>query len=382
MSTNRELANIFREMALMYELEEVEWKPRAYREAAYGMEGISRDVKDIYKKSGKDKLEEIPGIGESIADHIVEYIKKGKIKKFEKLRKKYPKEITELIDLEGMGPKKTKKLVKKLDISSSKDLIKAVKEHKIKEIKGFGEKTEKNILDALEIKKESKERMRVDKALEIAEEIVDYLKENAPLEEIDYVGSLRRMRATIGDIDILVISEKPKEVINVFTNMDGIKKVISKGKKTRSSIILKEEDFHVDLRVVDKSSYAGAMQYFTGSKQHSIELRKIAMKKGYKLSEYGIFKKTKGRGKNKKIPLKNEDSLYEKLDLQYIPPEMRENRGEIEAAKNKEIPGLIELKDIKGDFHIHTTYSDGSNTIEEMAKAAKKKGYEYIAIAD
>ncbi|MBD3259775.1 DNA polymerase/3'-5' exonuclease PolX [Candidatus Woesearchaeota archaeon] len=380
MGTNRELVKMFRDMALMYELEEVQWKPRAYREAAYGIEGLSRDVKDIFKKDGREGLKEIPGVGDSIAYHIIEYIKKGNIKKFNELRKKYPKEITELVDLEGMGPKKVKVLIKKLKISSPEKLKKAAKEHRIRKLKGFGEKTEQNILDALKIKKESKKRMRVDKALEIAEEIVEYMKKKAPLQEIDYVGSLRRMRTTIGDIDILVISKSPKKVIDAFTKMDSVRKVISKG-TTRSSVILKEDDFHADLRVVDKSSYAGAMQYFTGSKEHSIELRKIAIKKGYKLSEYGIFKRKKGK-KNKKIPLKSEKALYEKLGLQYIPPEMRENRGELQAAKKKQIPDLVELKDIKGDFHIHTKYSDGSNTIEEMVKAAKKKGYAYIAIAD
>ncbi len=381
MSTNRELVKIFRDMALMYELKEVEWKPRAYREAAYGIEGLSKDVKEIYEKEGEKGLEEISGVGEGIAGHIIEYIKKGKIKKFKKLRKKYPKEITELVDLEGLGPKKVKKLVKELKISSSSDLKNAAKKGKISKVEGFGEKTEKNILDALDIKKESKKRMRIDKALEIAKELVGHIRDNAPVQEIDYVGSLRRMRATIGDIDILVISKKPKKVMEVFTKMDTIKKVISKG-ETRSAVMLKEDNIHVDLRVVDKSSYAAAMQYFTGSKEHSIELRKIAKKKGYKISEYGIFKRKKGKGKNKKIHLKNEDSLYNKIGMQYVPPEMRENRGEIDAAKEKDIPELVENDNIRGDLHVHTKYSDGDKTIEEMAKEAQKKGYKYIAITD
>ncbi|MBD3309941.1 DNA polymerase/3'-5' exonuclease PolX [Candidatus Woesearchaeota archaeon] len=381
MSTNRKLVRMFRDMALMYELEEVDWKPRAYREAAYGVEGLSKDVKEIYEKDGKKALEDIPGVGESIAEHIIEYIDKGKINKFDKLRKKYPKEITELVDLEGMGPKKVKKLLKELDISSPKELRKAVRKHKIRDIEGFGKKTEQNIMEALEVKKQSKKRMRLNKALEIAEEIVEHLKKNSPVQEIDYVGSLRRMRATIGDIDILVISDDPQKVIDCFTDMDGVRKVISKG-KTRSSLTLEEDGIHVDLRVVNNSSYAGAMQYFTGSKEHSIEVRKIAKKKGYKLSEYGIFKRTRGKGKNKKIPLKNEDSLYNKLGLQYIPPEMRENRGEIDAAQEDKIPDLVEPDDIRGDLHIHTTYSDGSNKIEDMIKAAKERGYDYIAITD
>ncbi len=377
MSTNRELVRIFREMALMLELKEVKWKPRAYREAAYGLEDLSEDVKDIYREEGEKALEAIPGVGESIADHIVEFIKKGKIKKFEKLREKYPEEVTELVSLEGLGPKKVKKLLKKLDIISAEDLKKAAEEHRIKSIKGFGEKTEENILDALKLKKAGKERMPLNEALSIAEELVEYLKKNAPLDKIDYVGSLRRMKETIGDIDILVVSGKPKKVMEKFTGMEGIKKVISKG-TTRSSIMLKENNTHVDLRVVKKSSYAAAMQYFTGSKEHSIELRKWAIKKNYKLSEYGLFKKKD----DKKVPCTSEKTLYNKLGMQYIPPELRENRGEIDAAKKKELPELIEKDDLKGDFHIHTKYSDGSDTIEKMAKAAQDMGYKYIAITD
>ncbi|MBD3263460.1 DNA polymerase/3'-5' exonuclease PolX [Candidatus Woesearchaeota archaeon] len=377
MSTNRELAKMFRELALILEFKEVKWKPRAYREAAYGVEALSRDVEDVYEKEGKKGLKEIPGVGESIADHIIEYVKKGRIKKFEELRKKYPKEVTDLVDLEGLGPKSVKKLIKELDISSAKDLRKAAKEHKIKDIKGFGKKTEKNIIEALKLGEERKERMQLNIALDIAEELVEYLKKNAPLQEIDYVGSLRRMKETIGDIDILVISDKPKKVMETFTKMDKVKRVISKG-TTRSSVILKEENVHVDLRVVKKSSYAAAMQYFTGSKEHSIELRKRAIKKGYKLSEYGLFKKKSDR----KISCKSEKTLYKKLDLDYIPPEMRENRGEIDAAAKGKLPDLVELDDINGDFHMHTKYSDGADTIETMAKAAQKKGYRYIAVAD
>lgn len=377
MSTNRELAKIFRELALILEFKEVEWKPRAYREAAYGVESLSRDVEDIYEKEGKKGLKEIPGVGESIADHIIEYIKKGRIKKFEGLRKKYPKEVTDLVDLEGLGPKSVKKLIKELDISSAKDLRKAAKEHKIKDIKGFGKKTEDNIIEALKLGEERKERMQLNIALDIAEELVEYLKKNAPLQEIDYVGSLRRMKETIGDIDILVISDKPKKVMDTFTKMDKVKRVISKG-TTRSSVILREESVHVDLRVVKKSSYAAAMQYFTGSKEHSIELRKRAIKKGYKLSEYGLFRKKSGR----KISCKSEKTLYKKLGLDYIPAEMRENRGEIDAAAKGKLPDLVGPDDINGDFHMHTKYSDGADTIETMAKAAQKRGYKYIAIAD
>lgn len=362
----------------MLEMEGVEWKPRAYRQAAYGIEDLSKDVTEIYKRGGKSALQEIPGVGESIADHIIEYIETGKIEKFEKLREKYPSGLTDLISIEGIGPKKAERLALDLKISSLKDLEEAAREHRIRRLEGFGEKAEENILEALEAYKEGHERMLISVALPIAEEIVSYLKKNAPLKRIDYVGSLRRMKETIGDVDLLAISDDPKKVMDAFTEMKGVKKVISKG-STRSSIVLKELkdlDVHVDIRVIHEPSYAAALQYFTGSKEHNIATRKEAIKKGYKLSEYGLFDDLKP------LPCVSEEEIYRKLGMDYIQPELRENRGEIEAAKKGALPKLVYPEDIRGDFHLHTVYSDGSNSIEEMVKASQEKGYEYIAITD
>jgi DNA polymerase (family 10) len=213
--------------------------------------------------------------------------------------------------------------------------------------------------------------------LAIAEEMIEYLKENATLEKIQYVGSLRRMKETIGDIDILVVYKKPKEVMEAFTDFPDVKDVVSKG-STRSTIVLEEQDVHVDLRGVKMSSYAAALQYFTGSKEHTVELRKQAIKQGYKLSEYGLFKKSS----DKRISLSSEKALYEKLGYSYIPPELRENNGELEKAKKGKLPRLVALDDVKGDLQMHTTYSDGADEIEDMAKAAQQLGYEYIAITD
>ncbi len=362
----------------MLEMEGVEWKPRAYRQAAYGIEDLSKDITEIYEKGGKSALKEIPGVGESIADHILEYIEKGKIEKFEKLREKYPSSLTDLISIEGIGPKKAERLALELKISSLKDLEEAAREHRIRRLEGFGEKAEENILDALEAYKEGHERMLISVALPIAEEIVSYLKESVPLKRIDYVGSLRRMKETIGDVDLLAISDDPKKVMDAFTEMKGVKKVISKG-STRSSVVLKELkelDVHVDIRVIQEPSYAAALQYFTGSKEHNIATRKEAIKKGYKLSEYGLF------DDSKPLPCVSEEEIYRKLGMDYISPELRENRGEIEAAKKGALPKLVSLEDIRGDFHLHTVYSDGSNSIEEMVKASQERGYEYIAITD
>jgi DNA polymerase (family 10) len=376
MSTNRDLANLFREMARMLELEKVEWKPRAYLQAAYGIEDLSQDVKEIYERGGKKALQEIPGVGKSIADHIAEYIEKGRIEKFEKLRKKHPQSITDLVSIEGIGPRTAQRLVDELKISSLEDLERAAREHRISKLEGFGRKKEKNILEAIEVYRGGHGRMLISVALPIAEEIVSYLKESAPLQRIDYVGSLRRMKETIGDVDLLAISDNAKEVMKAFTEMMGVKKVISRG-PTRSSIVLKEKDVQVDIRVIRETSYAAALMYFTGSKDHNIALRKEAIKKGYKLSEYGLFE-----SRNKLLPFKSEEEIYKKLGMDYIAPELRENRGEIDAAKKGTLPGIVSEKDIRGDFHIHTSYSDGSSSIEEMVKAAQDLGYEYMAITD
>jgi DNA polymerase (family 10) len=375
MSTNRDLANLFREMARMLELEEVEWKPRAYLQAAYGIEDLSQDVKEIYKRGGKKALQEIPGVGKSIADHIAEYIEKGRIEKFEKLRKKHPQGITDLVSIEGIGPRTAQRLVDCLKISSQ-DLERAAREHRIGKLEGFGEKKEKNILEAIEVYRGGHGRMLISVALPIAEEIVSYLKNNAPLQRIDYVGSLRRMKETIGDVDLLAISDDAKEVMKAFVEMEGVKKVISRG-PTRSSIVLKEKDVQVDIRVIQEPSYAAALMYFTGSKDHNIALRKEAIKKGYKLSEYGLFE-----GRDKLLSCKSEKEIYKKLGMDYITPELRENRGEIDAAKKGSLPMIVSEKDIRGDFHIHTSYSDGSNSIEEIVKAVQDRGYEYMAITD
>ncbi len=372
---NRELVRIFNEIALILELEEVQWEPRAYRNAANSIENLSKDVKEIYEEGCRDALEEISGIGESISESIEEHIKNGKMKKYEKLKKKYPKEITKLVNLEGLGAKKVKKLIKELDIKSKKDLEKAAKNHKIRGIEGFGKVTEENLLQSLKTQKIRENRYLLNEILPVAEEIIGYLKKYS--NKINYAGSLRRMKETIGDIDILVTSDEPKKVMEKFVNMDEVKRVLSKG-KTRTSLVLEEQGMQVDLRVVDKKEYGAALMYFTGSKQHNVALRKEAIKQGYSLSEYGLEKKETGR----KARAKTEKEIYKKLGYSYIPPEMRENRGELELAKKNKTPELVTLEDIKGDLQMHTNHSDGNNSVEEMAKAAKKLGYEYIAITD
>ncbi|MBD3314119.1 DNA polymerase/3'-5' exonuclease PolX, partial [Candidatus Woesearchaeota archaeon] len=274
------------------------------------------------------------------------------------------------------GPKKVKKLYNELKIKDIDDLKKALKKEKIREIEGFGKKTEKSIIQSIKQYEKSQDRMLINRAMETAEDIIKIIKDKAKVKKIDYAGSLRRWKETIGDIDILAVAKDSKKIMEAFTKMKDVDNVMLKG-DTKSTVMLKG-GIHVDLRVLPESSYGAAMQYFTGSKDHNIALRKIAIKKGYKLSEYGIYSKKSGR----KLGGKTESEIYKKVGLKLVPPELRENRGEIEAAKKKKLPSLVELDDIRGDLQMHTSYSDGDNTVKEMADAAAEKGYDYIAITD
>jgi DNA polymerase (family 10) len=371
---NQELAKILYEIGDFLESEEVPFKPYAYKNAAITVDSLEQDVADIYKKGGLKALGEIPSVGDSIARKIEEYIKTGKIKYYNELKRKLPVKLEELIAVEGMGPKRARYLFQKLGIADLKDLEKAAKRNKIAGLFGFGPKAQANILQGIEFLKRSKGRFLLGEILPKAQEFYDRLKNVKEVEQIDFAGSLRRMKETIGDIDILAISSHPKKVMDYFTSQPGIVKIWGRG-GTKASIRLKE-CFDMDLRVVPKRSYGSALQYFTGSKEHNIVLRKIAIEKGLKLSEYGLF-----RGP-KMIAGESEEGVYNALGLDWIPPELRENTGEIEAAQAKKLPELIELKNIKGDLHCHTTWSGGENTIEEMAKKAMELGYGYIGIAD
>lgn len=373
---NREIAKKMNEIADILEFNEVEWKPIAYRSAARKIENMSQKVEEIYRNKGKKGLEEISSVGKRLAEHIAEYIETGKVKRWQKLEKKGKKGSYELISLEGIGPSKARQLYKELGIKTIPDLKKAVKNKKIRELDGFGKKSENNIQKALLQYEKGHERMLIAKAWKIAWEIIDYLEKSTDLKQIDYAGSLRRMRETIGDIDLLVVSDNPGKVMDAFVDATDVKRVIQKG-KTKSTVIL-DEGIHVDLRVIEEDSYGSALQYFTGSKDHNIAIRNIALDKEYKLSEYGLFRKKT----NEKVSGRNEEDLYDKIGLRWMPPELRENRGEIEASKSNDLPKLVELGDIRGDLQMHTRYSDGHETIEDMAKKAKSLGYDYIAITD
>ncbi len=377
---NQEIAKIFHEIANYLEMEEVAFKPYAYQRVANTFGALEEDVADIYKKGGLKALEKIPGVGKNIALKIEEYLKTGRIKYYEKLKKKTPVNLEEMIAVQGMGPRKVKILYRKLKIKNLKDLEKAAKAHKIAPLFGFGGKTEKNILEGIAFLKRSKGRFLLGDIMPVVEEILEELDSLKEVKEISVAGSVRRMKETIGDVDILITSKNPAKVMDSFVSREGVAKVWSKG-PTRSSVRMKD-GFDMDLRVVPARSYGSALQYFTGSKEHNIATRRIAIDKGLKLNEYGVF-----RG-SKMIAGRTEKEVYKAIGLSLIPPEMRENEGEIEAAirqtqgKPNGLPKVIGYNDILGDLHCHSDWDGGASPIREMVKAAQEMGYQYIGISD
>ena len=367
---NQEIAKILYEIADLLEIEGVEFKPRAYRRAAQNIESLSVDIEELYKKGQLDK---IPGVGKSIAEKIKEYLETGKVRKLEELRKKIPVDIESLSAVEGLGPRMIKTLYEKLGVKNLDDLERVCRERRLRRLKGFGEKLEKKILENIQlVKQRQQQRFLLGFVLPEANAIVEELKPY--VKKISLAGSIRRRKETIGDVDILAVADEPEYVMDLFTGLKRVEKVLAKG-KTKSSVRL-YGGIQVDLRIVEEESFGSALQYFTGSKEHNIEVRKIAIKHGYKLNEYGLFKG------EEKIAGKDEEEVYKALGMQWIPPELRENRGEIEAALNGNLPKLVEYEDVKGDLQMHTKWSDGANTIEEMVQEAKKLGHKFIAITD
>ena len=370
---NYEVASLLRNIAQLLEIkEEMVFKIRAYEKAALVIENLDEDIEEVWKKG---KLDDIPGVGEALTKKISEFLETGKLEYYEKLKKAVPVNMEELGSVSGLGPKTIMKLYKKLNVKNIKDLEKAAKKHKIQKIEGLGPIVEENILKSIEFAKASGKRFLLGTALDIAEEIKNKLKKLKDVNKIEVAGSLRRKKETIGDIDILITSKNSGKVMDFFTKMDDIEDVLAKG-PTKASVRL--EGIQADLRVLPEKTYGAALLYFTGSKQHNIALRKIAIKKGMKLSEYGLFNKKT----NKLLAGKTEEECYKKLGLKYIEPEIREEEGEIEAAFKGKLPKLIGYNDIKSDLQMHTKWSDGSNTIMEMALAAKKLGFGYICITD
>ncbi len=376
---NESLAEILYETADIHELlqDGLPWKPIAYRKAARAIEGLPEDIDRIYARGGVDALKEIPGVGEAIAEKIEEFVKTGRIRHYEELKGRLPPGLTELMKLEGLGPKRAALLQKKLGIASIAGLEAAAKTGKLRKLEGFGEKTEKNVLEAIALVKGGAERRPIWEALPLARRIASELKKLPGLDRVEIAGSTRRFKETIGDIDVLVTAKKSaRPVMDFFTSMPEVSRVLSKG-TTKSTVVLKG-GMQADVRVLEPKSFGAALQYFTGSLDHNVAIRGIAVRKGFKLSEYGLF----DRKTNRLVAGKTEEEVYGKLGLAWIPPELRENRGEIEAAMKNRLPRLVEPGDILGDFHVHTDWSDGLYGMEDMALAAKNLGYEYLAFSD
>jgi DNA polymerase (family 10) len=371
--SNKQIAAIFYEIADILEIKSIKFKPVAYRRAAHVIETLEEDINSI---SERGELEEIPGVGSNLAAKIREILETGELAYLGRLKQETPEGILKLAEIGGIGPKKALVLSRELGITDTDKLEEAAKAGKIRSLPGFGEKSEKNILQGIHAMKRTGKRFLLGDILPVAESIKKRLAALPATQQISLAGSIRRRKETIGDVDILASSAEPEKIMTGFCQLPDIDRILGRG-QTKSSIVL-TSGVQVDLRVVDNDQYWTALQYFTGSKAHNIAMRRRALDRNWKLNEYGVTSLSDG----KILPGKTEQDLYRMLDLPYIEPELREDRGEIEAASTGKLPVIVPYGAVKGDLHVHSSWSDGKHTIREMAEAAKASGYEYIAICD
>jgi DNA polymerase (family X) len=375
---NSDVAKAMRDLGFLTEMMEedpnVQFRARAYYRAADTIASLQENVTDIYGRQGVNGLLEIPAVGKAIASKIEEYLKGGKIQHLEELKAKVPIDIDELYGIEGIGPKTIKMFYDKLQIKNLADLEKAATEGKLKPLPGFTEKKEQDIFKRIEFFKRGKGRLIIGEVYPLVKQIEKRLQHIADVKNAVAAGSIRRMKETIGDIDYLVAANDPKRVIDFFVKMPEVQEILGMGQA--KAFVKLASGIDADLLVVPEESWGAALQYFTGSKEHSVQLRKIAISKGFRLNEWGVFKG------DKRIAGATEEEVYKTLGLQWIPPEMRENAGEIELGRQDKVPKLVEYGSLKGDLQVHSENSDGTATIEEMARGAKAFGLDYIAITD
>ena len=379
---NKDLAHIFSEMADILEIQDSNpFRIRSFRRVAQIIEDLSFSVAHSVRDNPQE-LQEIPGIGAGAIRRIQEIVQTRHSQEHEDLLNQVPPPLLVLLDLQNLGPKKISLFWKSLNITTIDELEKAAREQRLRHLPGMGEKSEAKILKSIEEYRSFQGRFRLDDGMEVADNLIEYLKSKTELRRIAVAGSVRRRCETVGDIDILVTCKSPETVIEAFTEYPEVIQVLAKG-DTKASVTLRQ-DLQSDLRVLDDDSFGSALQYFTGSQAHNVVLRERAKRMGFKISEYGLFQvdKTGKSKKEKRVAGKNEEEIYRHLNLSYIPPEIRENRGEIEGAEKKDLPDLITTEDIRGDLHMHTTATDGRNSIDEMAAAGLLANYEYIAITD
>jgi len=369
---NNDVVQILNEMAVLLEIQGTDkFKPKAYSRAARSIASLGEDIEAI---AARGELTGIPGVGKSLADKIDAYLKTGSINQLEQLRKEIPVKVRELDAIPGVGPMTMKLLYENLGITDLESLEKAVKEGQLKGLKGIGQKTVDQISEGIQLARAGFGRTLLANAFPIVEGIQASLREIQGVRKITIAGSFRRRKETIGDIDVLVVTDEAEQLMNAFVHLEGVADVLAHG-PTKSSVRL-ASGIQVDVRVLPADSYGAGLQYFTGSIDHNVHVRTIAQKRGLRLSEYGLY-----RG-DEQVAGREEDAIYSAVGLDYIEPELREDKGEIEAAQHHELPKLIELKHIRGDLHTHTDKSDGANSIEEMLDAAARKSYEYYCISD
>lgn len=369
---NKEVAEIFRKTAQLLEIRgDNPYRIRAYERAAQTLEALTKDVEELVKEG---KLEKLPGIGADLASKIKEILSKGTLSLYEELKKEIPAVLLTFLEIPGLGPKKVKAIYEKYNITSLEELEKACLQHKIAKLPGFGIKTEENILKGIKLFREKRGRRPLGEILPLAEEVIKLIQKKAPLKEIAIAGSIRRRRETVKDIDVLITSDKPQEVMKTIVELPLVEEIIAFG-ETKTSVRLKG-GVQMDVRVVEPECWGAALAYFTGSKAHNIRIRELALEKGFKINEYGVFKG------EERIAGLTEEEVYSILGLPFIPPELREDRGEIEAALQGRLPKLVEIEDIKGDGHVHSNYSDGAQSLEEILSKAEAMGLSWVAICD
>lgn len=370
---NTDIAEIFDEMADYLEIVgDNPFKIRAYRNGSHTIRGLAAELQDMVAQ--KENLTDLPGIGKELAAKIIEILETGSIRALKKLQERVPGDIIQILKLPNLGPKRVGVLYHDLNIQNLEQLKLAAQEGRIQSLPGFGKKTEEQILQAVKTYAEKEQRFKRNVVDPMAGSLQGHLKKIPGVDQVIVAGSYRRSKETVGDLDILVTAQKNSPVMDGFVEYEDVARVLSRG-FTRCSVVLRS-GLQVDLRLVNQHSFGAALQYFTGSQAHNIAVRKLGRQRGLKINEYGVFKF------EDRVAGETEASVYEALGLSFIPPELRENRGEIEASRKNSLPDLIEVKDLKGDLHVHTRASDGRHDLEEMARAAREQGLEYIAIAE
>ncbi|MFB6135805.1 MAG: helix-hairpin-helix domain-containing protein [Halobacteriaceae archaeon] len=380
---NEEVADLLDELADFHEIEEDQYRARAFRNAADSVESLSEDVAEVYERGD---LREIEGVGDSIAEKIGEYLETGELEYYQDLKDGHPSDVEALTDVEGVGPKTADELHQALGIETLEDLERAAREGEIASVEGFGEQTQHNILEHVAEAKEGRERTLLGRAFSRAEEIRARLDGDDAFGEVTVVGSFRRRRPTVGDVDVLATASDREAAMDAFCSFEGVREVLSRG-ETKSSVVV-AGDLQVDLRVVDPASYGAALVYFTGSKEHNITLRDRAVHRDWKLNEYGLFDvsdvdgEDAGQRAGERLAGETEAAVYDALGCDWVPPELREDTGEVASATEGALPDLVERDDVRGDLQCHTDHSDGAASVREMAAAAGERGLEYLLVTD